>query len=152
MKNPLASEMSTNLGILVARLALGASLILAGYAHFSGAGGVKAFANSNVANLPRWMSGEAAAGYSQCLPFIEMAAGGMLVLGLTTRVGGVLAAAVYGIILSARGVHLHPHPEEHLPIYLATAILLLCLGGGKLTVDGLLFKKNKKPEGPSGGH
>jgi uncharacterized membrane protein YphA (DoxX/SURF4 family) len=152
MKNPLASEMSTNLGILVARLALGASLLMAGYAHFSGAGGIKAFANSNVGNLPRWMPGEAAAGYSQVLPFVEMAAGGMLVLGLTTRVGGVLAAVVYGVVLSARGIHLHPHPEEHLPVYLAVAFLLLCLGGGKLTVDGVLFQKKKKPEGPTGGH
>ena len=57
MKNPLASQTSANLGILVARLALGASLLMAGYAHFSS--GVKIFANSNASNLPRWMPGEA---------------------------------------------------------------------------------------------
>src|SRR5437667_6032019 len=139
MKNPLASQTSTNLGIFVARLALGASLLMAGYAHFSS--GVKIFANSNASNLPRWMPGEAAGAYSQCLPFLEMAAGGMLVLGLTTRGGGFLAAVIYGIILSARGVHLHPHPEEHMPVYLAVAFLLLCLGGGELTLDSVLFRK-----------
>ena len=151
MKNPLASETSTNLGILVARLALGVTLLAAGYSHFSGLGGVKGFAASNVTNIPRWMPGEAASAYSQCLPFLEMAAGGMLVLGLTTRVGGFLAAVTTGIILSAHGLHLPPHSNDHLPVYLATAILLLCLGGGKLTLDSLLFKK-KKPAGPSGGH
>ena len=152
MKNPLASETSTNLGILVARLALGVSMLMAGYSHFSGLGGVKAFALSNaVVNTPRWMPGEAASAYSQCLPFMEVAAGGMLVCGLTTRVGGLLAAVITGVILSAHGLHLPPHAEEHLTVYLATAILLLCLGGGKLTLDSLLFKK-KKPEGPSGGH
>ena len=151
MKNPLASETSTNLGILVARLALGVSLLMAGYAHFSGTGGVKAFALSNVVNIPRWMPPEAASGYSQCLPFLEMAAGGMLVLGLTTRVGGLLAAVTTGIVLSAQGLRMPPHANDHLPVYLATAILLLCLGGGKLTLDSFLFKK-KKAAGPSGGH
>ena len=151
MRNPLASEASTNLGILVARLALGVSMLVAGYAHFSGIGGLKGFALSNAINTPRWMPGEAASAYSQCLPLLELAAGGMLVLGLTTRVGGMLAAVITGIILSAHGLHLPPHADGHLPVYLSTAILLLCLGGGKLTLDNLLFKK-KKPEGPSGGH
>jgi uncharacterized membrane protein YphA (DoxX/SURF4 family) len=151
MKNPLASETSTNLGILVARLALGASLLMAGYSNFSGTGGVKAFALSNVTSIPRWMPGEAASGYSQCLPFLEMAAGAMLVLGLTTRVGGLLAAATTAVVISAHGLHLPPHADEHLPVYLAVAILLMCLGGGKLTLDSLLFRK-KKLAGPSGGH
>ena len=149
MRNPLASETSTNLGIFIARLALGTTLLMAGYSHFSG--GVKPFANSNVTNLPRWMPGDAAYGYSQCLPFLEMAAGGMLVLGLTTRIGGLLAAVVTGVVLSARGLHVPPHPEEHLPVYLAAAILLMCLGGGKLTLDAMLFKK-KSLAGPSEGH
>jgi uncharacterized membrane protein YphA (DoxX/SURF4 family) len=149
MKNFLASEMSTNIGIFVARLALGTSLLMAGYVHFSG--GVKGFANSNVTNVPRWMSAEIAGAYSQCLPFMEMAAGGMLVLGLTTRIGAILAGISTAVIISAHGLHLPPHGEEHLPVYLAVSILLMCLGGGQLTVDGLLFKK-KKPEGPSGGH
>lgn len=148
MRNPLASETSTNLGILVARLALGASLLMAGYSHFSN--GVSAFANSNATNVPRWMPGEAANGYSQCLPFIEMVAGAMLVLGLTTRVGGLLAAATTAVVLSARGVHLPPHPEAHLPVYLALAILLLCLGGGRFTADGFLFRKKKAAA--AGGH
>ena len=151
MRNPLASETSTNLGILVARLALGAVLLAAGHAHFSGSGGVKAFAQSNFSNLPRWMPADAAAGYSQCLPFLEMAAGGMLILGLTTRVGGLLAAVTTAVVMSAHGVHMPPYGEEHLPVYLSVAILLMCLGGGKLTLDNLLFKK-KKPDGPSGGH
>ena len=114
-------------------------------------GGVKAFALSNVTDIPRWMPGEAASGYSQCLPYLELAAGGMLVLGLTTRVGGLLAAAIYGIILSSHGLHLEPQSaHRHLPVYLAVSILLLCLGGGKLTLDCLFFRK-KSLQGPSGG-
>jgi uncharacterized membrane protein YphA (DoxX/SURF4 family) len=149
MRNPFASERSTNLGILVARLALGASLLMIGYNHFSG--GVKVFAHSNGANLPRWMTAEIAIAYSQILPFLEMATGGMLVLGLTTRFGGFLAAVITGIILSARGVHLPPDPDGHLPVYLALSFLLLCLGGGKLTLDGALFGR-KKPLAETDGH
>ena len=38
MRNPLASENSTNLGILVARLALGAQLLFIGYTHLNNRG------------------------------------------------------------------------------------------------------------------
>ena len=151
MKNPLASDTSTNLGILVARLALGASLLMVGYSHFSGIGGVKGFAASNALNVPRWMAGEAGSAYSQVLPFLEMAAGAMLVLGLTTRVGGLLAAVITGVVISAHGLHLPPHGDAHLPVYLATGILLLCLGGGQLTLDELLFRK-KRSDGPGDAH
>ena len=148
MRNPLACEISTNLGILVARLALGITLLMAGYSHFSG--DVTVFANSNVTNLPRWMPGDAASAYSLILPFMEMAAGGMLIFGLTTRIGGLLGAIITGVVISARGLHMPPHAEEHLPVYLALAILLMCLGGGKLTLDALLFQKKSHP-GPNGG-
>jgi uncharacterized membrane protein YphA (DoxX/SURF4 family) len=150
MSNPFASETSTNLGIFVARLALGASLLMTGYSHFSG--GVKGFAVSNAANLRRLMPWDAASGYSQCLPFIEMAAGAMLVLGLTTRFGAFLAAVTAGVVLSAHGVHFQDTDEKHLPVYLALAFLLLCLGGGRLTLDGLLFKKRKAIEEPGAAH
>ena len=146
MKNVLASETSTNLGILVARLALGAQLLFIGYAHFN---------NRNVSAptagaIPRWMPGEAAGGYAHVLPFLEFAAGGMLVLGLTTRFGGLLAAVMTAVVMAARGVHFHPHPEEDLPIYLAISILLICLGGGRFTLDRLIFHK-KQAMDPSGG-
>ena len=47
------------------------------------------FATQYVAALPTWMPSEARAGYSNVLPFIEMAIGALLILGLTTRVGGM---------------------------------------------------------------
>ena len=147
MKNILASEGSTNVGILIARLALGAQLILIGYAHFSS--GRRAAATAGA--LPRWLPGEAANGYTHCLPYLEMAAGGMLVLGLTTRFGGLLAAVVTSVVMAARGVHFHPHPEEDLPIYLAVSLLLLCLGGGRFTLDRLIFRSKPVHTDPSGG-
>ena len=97
MRNPLASETSTNLGIFVARLALGASLLMAGYAQFSGGVGVFAASATSAGNLPRWMPGEASVAYSRCLPFIEMAAGGMLVLGGSSiTASGIPASPVVG--------------------------------------------------------
>jgi putative oxidoreductase len=148
MRNPLASENSTNLGILVARLALGAQLLFIGYAHMNNRG----VSAPTAGAIPRWMPGEAAGGYAQCLPYLEFAAGGMLVLGLTTRVGGLLAGLMTAIVMAARGVHFHPHPEEDLPIYLAVSILLLCLGGGRFTLDRLLFRRKHSEMDPSGGH
>ena len=146
MANVFASERSINLGILVSRLALGTSLLMIGYNQFSGGVGVFASSTAAAAYLPRWMHGDVAHIYSQFLPFIEMAAGGMLVLGLTTRFGAFLATVVTGVMLSARGIHLPPDPDGHLPVYVALAFLLLCLGGGRLTLDGVLFRRKSLAE------
>ena len=144
MKNFFASELATNIGVLVARLAVGMQLVMAGYAHFDQ--GVSRFASSNAPNVPRWIGSDAATGYSSCLPFLEMAAGGMLVLGITTRLGGLLSAIIATVVLAA---HRFNFTDSHLPVYVAVSILLLCLGGGRFTIDRLI-PRPKRSEHPGG--
>jgi uncharacterized membrane protein YphA (DoxX/SURF4 family) len=141
MKNPLASDLSGNLGLLLARVPLGLFFALAGYAHFKTHG----FATLHVGNLPDWMPSEAGRGYSSVLPFLEMAVGALLVLGLTTRVGGALAAAITGMVIAGAGFRIYPDTGHQTLITLGLAILLLCMGGGKFTLDNFLFN-NKKPQ------
>ena len=139
MKNPFASDLSSNLGLLIARVPLGLYFALAGYAHFK----TQNFATQYVAALPTWMPPDAGKGYSSVLPFVEMAIGGLLILGLTTRLGGLLAACVTGLVVAAAGFKLYPDPGHQMLVILGMSILLLCLGGGKFTLDNLLFNKKK---------
>jgi uncharacterized membrane protein YphA (DoxX/SURF4 family) len=141
MKNPLASDLSNNLGLLLARIPLGLYFALAGYAHFT----TQNFATQYVAALPTWMPSEAGKGYSSMLPFLEMAVGGLLILGLTTRVGGLLAAVITGMVVAAAGFSLDPNAANKLLplIVLGLSILLLCTGGGKFTLDNFLFNRKK---------
>jgi uncharacterized membrane protein YphA (DoxX/SURF4 family) len=139
MKNPLASDLSSNLGLLLARVPLGLYFALAGYAHFK----TQNFATQYVAALPTWMPPEAGKGYSSVLPFVEMAVGGLLLLGLTTRLGGLLAAVITGVVVAAAGFKLYPDSGHQMLVMLGLSILLLCLGGGKFTLDNLLFNKKK---------
>ena len=139
MKNPLASDLSGNMGLLLARVPLGLYFALAGYAHFK----TQNFATQYVAALPTWMPPEAGKGYSSVLPFLEMAVGGLLILGLTTRLGGLLAAVITGVVVAAAGFKLYPDSGHQMLVMLGLSILLLCLGGGKFTLDNLLFNKKK---------
>ena len=139
MKNPLASDLSSNLGLLLARVPLGLYFALAGYAHFK----TQNFATQYVAALPTWMPPEAGKGYSSVLPFLEMAVGGLLLLGLTTRLGGLLAAVITGVVVAAAGFKLYPDSGHQMLVMLGLSILLLCLGGGKFTLDNFLFNRKK---------
>jgi uncharacterized membrane protein YphA (DoxX/SURF4 family) len=141
MKNPLASDLSGNLGLLLARIPLGLYFVLAGYAHFRTHG----FATLHFGNLPYWMPTEAGKGYASVLPFLEMATGALILTGLTTRVGGTLAAIVTGMVLAATGFKLYPDSGHQTLIIFGLALLLMCAGGGKFTLDTFLFNQ-KKPE------
>ena len=141
MKNPLASDLSSNLGLLLARIPLGLYFALAGYAHFK----TESFATQYVAALPNWMPPEAGKGYSTVLPFLEMAVGALLLLGLTVRVGGLLATVITGVVIAAAGFKLYPDAGHQMLIIFGLSILMLCLGGGKFTLDNFLFNR-KKPD------
>ena len=142
MKNPLASDLSSNLGLLLARIPLGLYFTLAGYAHFK----TQNFATQYVAALPTWMPSEAGKGYSSILPFLELAVGVLLIIGLTTRVGGLLAAGVTAMLLAGMGLSFETNPNSsqyHLLMMLGLSVVLLCIGGGKFTLDNVLFNKKK---------
>ena len=139
MKNPLASDLSSNLGLLLARIPLGLYFAMAGWEHFQ----IESFATQYVAALPNWMPPEAGKGYSTVLPFLEMAVGALLLLGLTVRVGGLLAALITGMVVAAAGFKLYPDAGHQMLIIFSLSILMLCLGGGKFTLDNFLFNKKK---------
>jgi uncharacterized membrane protein YphA (DoxX/SURF4 family) len=143
MKNPLKSDLSSNFGLLLARIPLGLYFALAGYAHFK----TQNFATQYAAALPAWMPSEAGRGYSSVLPFVEMAVGGLLLLGLTTRLGGMLAAGITALLIAGMGLSFETNPNStqyQMLMMVGLSILMLCLGGGKFTLDNFLFNKKKQ--------
>jgi uncharacterized membrane protein YphA (DoxX/SURF4 family) len=145
MKNPLKSDLASNFGLLLARIPLGLYFALAGYAHFK----TQNFATQYAAALPHWMPSEAGKGYSSVLPFVEMAVGALLLLGLTTRVGGLLAAGITALLIAGMGLSFETNPNStqyQMLMMVGLSILMLCLGGGKFTLDNFLFNKKKGGE------
>lgn len=141
MKNPLSSDLSQNLGLLVARLPLGAYFLVAGYAHLKT--GVKAVASQYAANLPDWMPAEARGGYSTAVPFLELAVGAMLLLGLTTRLGALIGAVISFLLVAAAGFKFFPAESMTMLVFCGLSLTLFFMGGGKFTLDGFLFNKKK---------
>jgi uncharacterized membrane protein YphA (DoxX/SURF4 family) len=93
MKNPLRSERSFDLGLLAARLPMGAFFLIAGCTKIFSIG-VDNFVNfaSHSGHVPHAVPPEWVHTYLHTVPFLELAVGLMLVLGLFARLGGFVGA------------------------------------------------------------
>ncbi len=143
MNNPLDSKLSQNLGLLLARLPLGAYLLLDGYQKVQH--GVSAFAQSNQAAAEHFMPPAAANVFLHAFPFMEVAAGAFLVLGLFSRVGGFLASIILITVMAAftgfagsNGVPFNPSL-----ILFGLAMFLCCAGSGGISLDRLVWGRRK---------
>src|SRR4051794_41917475 len=98
MRNPLAwfsppSEGSANLGLFLARVPLGAWLLLSGFSRFAGkSGGVEVFVRKSLAVMPAWMPAAAGRPYLLAVPYAEIVLGAALILGIGGGPAGGLAA------------------------------------------------------------
>ena len=138
MKNPFASETSTNIGLLIARIPIGAHFLMAGYLHLLG--GLGSFKGSYLERAPEWMPRALASVYAYGLPFVELAAGAMLVLGFTTRLGAAFATLIT-LIMMTDGVRLYPHKGHHTTVYLGVALMVLCVGGGRYALERFVIRR-----------
>ena len=149
--NPLIVDVA----LLLNRIALGALFLLAGYRKiFPGDKGiieaVSGFANSQVdkAPLPEFL----ARAYLFTLPFMEVLAGLLLIVGLLTRVWAVIIALMLLSFMMAFGLAWWPDsgPAFTKNVILCTlAILIATLGSGRLGLDAVLFTgKSKSPAMP----
>lgn len=140
MRNPLSTERSNNIGLLLARLPLGVFFVIAGCNKLVG-GGFRAFASSSKSLLPAWVPPEAGSIYLHALPFLEVAVGLMIVLGLFTRLAGLVCALVLtSIVIATNSVYANALPHPNL-IFLGVASMLFFTGGGGISLDGLFFRK-----------
>src|SRR5258708_7026756 len=93
MKSPLACDVCNGFGLLFARIPLGTALAVAGY-HKIHDIGVKQFVQSSISSVPAYMPGWFAKPYLTCVPWAEATFGVLIVLGLLTRVSGLLSGAM----------------------------------------------------------
>lgn len=132
---------SVSLGLLILRLAAGITLLVHGwqkYFEFGLAGVQKSFAGMNVP-LP-----EVSAVYQSTL---ELVGGIALIVGLATRIVGVLVAismayAAFAVHLSA-GFFAVDGGYELVMLIGAAGLALAFTGPGRASIDGLLFGRNR---------
>ena len=149
MANPFKSPSSTSLGLMLARLPLGALFCIAGYRKLAGIGAAK-FVSENIKLVPKYMPPWFPKVYLNALPYAEMALGVFIVIGLLTRVSGFLTSCLLISFLIVYGVH--DNTGANLPFnpnffYLGTALLLLLAGGGGIGVDAKLFGRTNAGSG-----
>jgi putative oxidoreductase len=126
------------LGLLVLRLALGASFMFHGYPKLSDpASWLKAFPGFGFPAYFAYIAG-----------ILELFGGGLLVIGLFTRGAGLLLAIEMGLVLGrvelpTLGIYGFGHYE--LPLLLgAAALALTTTGAGVISLDAFTFESRQK--------
>ena len=136
-----------DLVVLLNRLALGLFFLLAGYHKISS--GVGNFYHNVFLSLkPAWLPTWFAAPYGHLIPFAEVTAGTLLILGLMGRLGAALAALLllsFTIALAAAHLFFSGSGPFHTNVVFVTlALLLAVIGPGSLSADAVWRKRGRK--------
>lgn len=151
MNNPLQSDGSKSLGLLLARLPLGAVLVLAGYTKFHSVG-LERFVNEHLSRVPQYMPSGFGNIYLHAVPFAELGLGVLLIVGLLTRVSGLLATLMlvsFGMIQAGGHGFINLAPEDasklfQAPtVYATFALIAFLVGPGRFSIDHLLWGGRK---------
>jgi putative oxidoreductase len=152
MRNPLKTDRSTGLGMLLARLPMGIFFICAGYAkldHWKS----DTFASNYSDKLPTWGPHEWGMHYLQGIPYAEMAVGALLIIGLLTRLCGLVGALMVATFTYAiTGWRTPPGQPFNLQanfIFIGLLLAIFLVGPGRLSLDGLLFGRKSPPPPPA---
>ena len=126
------------LGLLVLRVALGASFIFHGYPKLSApAHALKAFQGYGLPSYFAYISG-----------ILEVFGGGLLIAGLFTRGAALLLAIEVGLVLSRTvmpSVGIYAFGRYEMPLLLgAMALALVTTGAGLISIDAFTFESGRK--------
>src|SRR5215213_7969063 len=135
-------------GLFLARVPLGIVLALAGYNKFQY--GVENFVNGARSMGEQFMPANLANMYLHAVPYAEVGLGGMLILGLLTRMSGLLSALMlisFGLATGGGGTNgfFNFHPENASKLFQAPftygvlALVAFFAGPGTISLDHLLF-------------
>jgi putative oxidoreductase len=134
-----------DLSILLARLALGLYFAIAGWRKI--AGGVSKFVDGPFASTsPDFIPAALLRPYGYVLPFLELLAGVLLVLGLFGRVAaGLMVLMLLSILIAliTQAGNLSANVNSGTPfhanyVFLTLALLLMLIGPGRFSLDALL--------------
>ena len=135
----MASEKSTSLGLLLARLPLGLYFLLAGVGKIINVG-VKNFVSEHLGLAKDIMPEALARAYLYAVPFAEVLVGLLVVIGFYTRpVAAVMALMLISFTIGTTGIAWNlgggPPFNSNL-ILLGMALLLALVGPGRYSIDG----------------
>jgi uncharacterized membrane protein YphA (DoxX/SURF4 family) len=150
MKTTCNCEAGPSLGLLFARLPLGLSLAHTGFRKIHDMG-VENFVSASVDKVPSYMPHWFGNMYLHAVPYAEVALGALLVLGLLSRVSGLLTALM--LLSFAMATHSFVDVNAPLPftnpvVYACFALIVLFAGPGKISIDGLLFPTRRATTTP----
>src|SRR5947199_259515 len=137
MRNPLKSDRSTGLGMLAARVPMGVMFLCAGYAkldHWRSDTFVSNFGDK----LPTWAPHEWGMHYMQAIPYAEMAVGALLIIGLLTRLSGLIGALMVASFTYAitgwRTTSPQPFNLQPNLIFIGLLLAIFLVGPGRLSL------------------
>lgn len=131
----------SSLVILLNRTALGAYFLLAGWGKLREEfrSGLGSFYRSTFSKAqPDWLPAFVAAPYGYALPWLEVLAGALLILGFFGRLSALVVAAMLASFIAALGIGGDP-PRPFSPnlIFLSLALMLALIGPGGFSIDRL---------------
>src|SRR5438445_3441181 len=138
---------ATSLGLLCARIPLGAYFIFASVTKLRM--GVDDFVNKVLPNVPKFLPPDTAKIFLTYLPWVELSVGILLILGLLTRVvAGIMVLLLISFTVytgvggpTTESGKLPFHPNL---VYLGIALAIMLCGPGWISLDGLLFRPRRK--------
>jgi uncharacterized membrane protein YphA (DoxX/SURF4 family) len=137
-------SLSQNVGLLLARVPLGAYLLLVGYQQWHG--GLGRYAADHAFYLNHMMSPAVAGGLLRAVPVVELAAGAFLILGIFSRTAGLLASlALATVLVSMWDLNGRDGMPFNPLLILCGFTLYLCVAGsGALSLDRLVWGRGKR--------
>lgn len=153
-KNLMASSTSAGVGLLLARLPVGAILLLQGYRIFRKTG-INEFILDNLQLVQNHLGEGFARTYLHTFPYVCVILGLTLVLGVLTRPSGVVGAALLVSLAYFRAGmtgFVNPNPAYayqllNAPtVYSLFAMVVFFAGPGKLSLDHFIFSHMRDKE------
>ena len=140
-------SMATSLGLLLARIPLGAYFIFASVMKLRM--GVDNFVNAMLPSAMKFLPEHLARMYLSYLPWVELSIGILLILGLLTRVMAAIMTLLLISFTLHTGVSGTLSPDVKLPfhpylVYLGLALAIMLCGPGWLSLDGLIFRPRRR--------
>ena len=134
MTNPLRTETSHDLGLLLARLPIGVFFLLAGIGKVRS--GVTDFVHANANRLPDFLPRPIGETYLYAVPFLEILVGTLAILGLLGRTTGlVMAAMLISFMIGVTGIKGSSGPFHYNLVFLGLSLLLFLTGPGRISAD-----------------
>jgi uncharacterized membrane protein YphA (DoxX/SURF4 family) len=140
-------SMGASLGLLCARVPLGAYFIVASADKLKM--GVSTFATKTMPAAEKVLPHHLADLFLNALPWVELSVGILLIIGLLSRVAAgvmmlLLASFTLVYLIGALGPDRFPGPFHPNFVFLGTAVAIMLVGPGWMSLDGLVFRRRRR--------